>query len=40
MNYRTLIILILCIAAVAIAGCTSTQSGVAEIRRIAGPGIR
>ncbi len=30
MNYRTLIILILCIAAVAIAGCTSTQSGVAK----------
>jgi hypothetical protein len=30
MNYKTLVILIICIAAVAIAGCTSTQSGNAK----------
>ncbi|MGA2105523.1 MAG: DUF4349 domain-containing protein [Methanoregula sp.] len=30
MNYKTLVILILCIAAVAIAGCTSTQSGIVK----------
>lgn len=30
MNYKTLVILILCIAAVAIAGCTSTQNGIAK----------
>ncbi|MFZ0006107.1 MAG: DUF4349 domain-containing protein [Methanoregula sp.] len=30
MNYKMLVILIICIAAVGIAGCTSTQSGIAK----------